>query len=74
MEPSNVPCRNGDTTIHVQNPMAMLHKACVGAPEFATIMQDAYANRAMPWTVILYTDGISPSDPLNKHDGRKLGR
>ena len=67
-----IPCASGELTIPVQNPMAALYLASSDEPAFATIVKEASCKHAMPWTVIVYTDGISPADPLNKHDRRKL--
>ena len=59
------------TTIGVQNPMAMLFKACQTSQTLSNIMVERLAAHSPPWNIILYADGVSPSDGLTKHDRRK---
>ena len=60
--------------VAVQSPAAMLHHCAVNCRGFQTLLQqshDAHGDAA-PWSLILYTDGVSPQDGLSKNDQRKF--
>ena len=62
-------------TVGFQNPQAFLFFACKVSGQFASIMRHAHAvypsSRERPWNLLLYQDGIDPSDGLAKNHSRK---
>ena len=61
----------------VQAPLAMLYHACHESPLFASLMRAALESSpstpATPWRLIVYSDEISPQNPLNTgKDHRKV--
>ena len=59
----------GGVTIAIQHPLAMLWKASAHKA-FQMLMRRAQAEG--DFTLLLYSDGISPQDGLSKHDKRKV--
>ena len=69
-------CPDGNTIdAAVQNPLAMLYHVSSESKRFATVMRSGLDNMpcasASPWTVILYQDGVDPSDGLSINHSRK---
>jgi len=62
-------------TFSMQNPFAWLQHNCMHSKDFAKIMQSALntypCTPASPWRLILYQDGVDPSDGLAKNHSRK---
>lgn len=58
-----------------QNPLAFLSYHCEHSPHYARIVTAALDKKpctpAKPWHLILYQDGVDPSDGLAKHHSRK---
>ena len=73
----NLPLSTGPMEILVQAPMAMLWYLCQNCPALSAFMRAA-AERAPcaqdhPWDVVLYSDEVTPSDPLKAgEDTRKV--
>ena len=69
--------KTAEHKIAIQNPLAMLWKAVQISSWFTTLLQDALRNTASscssPWSIILYQDGVNPSDGLSKNMSRKSG-
>jgi hypothetical protein len=59
----------------MQNPFAWLQHNCMHSKDFAKIMQTALNTYpclpASPWRLIIYQDGVDPSDGLAKNHSRK---
>ena len=59
----------------MQNVFAFLQYACLNSPHYGKIVQDALerypCTPASPWRLILYQDGVDPSDGLAKNHSRK---
>ena len=72
VESFDLPCKKGTLTIGVQNPMAMIYRTCSVVPSFAALMRAKLAVNPLPWRIIIYEDGITPADPLQGHDVRKM--
>ena len=57
-----------------QNPMAFVHYHCEQSPNYAALVQDALVKHpcqlGIPWTIILYEDGVDPGDGLAKNKSR----
>ena len=69
-------CADGGTIdVAVQNPLAMLYHVASASQRFATVMRaglDAMpCTSTTPWSVILYQDGVDPSDGLSNNHSRK---
>lgn len=64
-----------DGVIAFQNPLAFLYYNCQKSPHFAEIVRDALERHpcgpTTPWTLILYQDGVDPSDGLSNNHSRK---
>ena len=62
-------------TIPMQNAFAFLKHNCRESPHYAAIVQAALRRHpctpAQPWRLILYQDGVDPSDMGAKHHSRK---
>ena len=58
-----------------QNPLAMLQYHCEHSPHYAEIVRTALdvspCAPSSPWGIILYQDGVDPSDGLAKNHSRK---
>ncbi len=74
----NVVCQgtNGkDFPIPFQNPLAFIAYHAENSPHYAEILERALAKKpctpSTPWKVILYQDGVDPSDGLAKNHSRK---
>ena len=63
-------------TIAFQNPMAFLYVACSQSSHYSMIMRAALeANApspANPWSIIIYSDGVDPTDTASKTHTRKF--
>lgn len=59
----------------MQNVFAWLQYACLNSPHYGKIVQDALdrypCTPSSPWRLILYQDGVDPSDGLAKNHSRK---
>ena len=59
----------------VQNVFAWMQHACMNSPHYAKVVLDAMERHpctpASPWKLILYQDGVDPSDGLAKNHNRK---
>ena len=64
-----------DGVIAFQNPLAYLYYNCQKSPHFAEIVRAALERHpcgpASPWHLILYQDGVDPSDGLSSNHSRK---
>ena len=58
--------------IAVQNPLAMLWTCVRECGKFAMLIGQILQAANLPLTIVLYLDGITPSDGLTKIDERKL--
>ena len=62
-------------TIPMQNAFAFLQHNCRHSPHYSAIVQDALRRHpctpSRPWRLILYQDGVDPSDMGAKHHSRK---
>ena len=65
----------GTTTGAFQNPLAMFQYHCKHSAHYSNVVKDALAKYpctpASPWRIILYQDGVDPSDGLAKNHSRK---
>ena len=65
-----------DITVGFQNPFAFLHHCCEHSQSYAAIVQNAVDEHppslSSPWHIILYQDGVDPSDGLAKNKSRHL--
>ena len=71
-----VPLEGGkNQTMSFQNAFAFLQHNCMHSPHYSQIMQAALQRHpcspANPWRMILYQDGVDPSDGLGKNHSRK---
>ena len=61
--------------IGFQNPLAFFHHHCSHSPDYAAIVRAALEKHPCapisPWHIIIYQDGIDPSDGLSKNHSRK---
>ena len=59
-----------------QNPFAYLHHCCEHSQSYAAVVQKAVdahpPSASSPWHIILYQDGVDPSDGLAKNKSRHL--
>ena len=67
---------NGGTeTGAFQNPLAAFQYHCKRSEHFSNVMKSALARRPCtpesPWSIILYQDGVDPSDGLAHNHSRK---
>ena len=64
-------------TIAIQNPIAMLWKAVQISTWFSTLIADTLRDKpcspSSPWSIVIYQDGVNPSDGLSKNMSRKVG-
>ena len=69
--------RGGHADMAFQNPLAWLQYNCLHSEHFARVVQQALAAQPpspdRPWRLIIYEDGIDPSDGLSKNHSRKSG-
>lgn len=49
-------------TIAVQNPLALLLICCEESRVLSDIMHEILATKPLPWHIIMYAGGVSPSD------------
>ena len=65
----------GTTTGAFQNPLAMFQYHCKHSAHYSNVVKDASAKYpctpASPWRIILYQDGVDPSDGLAKNHSQK---
>ena len=76
VEPLQLTLQNGKTmTCGIQNPLPMLVYHCEESDHFADLVYGASLVSApspeTPWRIILYQDGVDPSDGLAKNHSRK---
>ena len=76
VEPLELQLQNGKwMTCGVQNPLAMLAFHCSESEHFANLVYGASLkfppSPERPWRIILYQDGVDPSDGLAKNHSRK---
>ena len=59
----------------LQHPLAMLYHVSQVCPEFADLMRETMTqspcDREHPWRIVIYQDGIDPSDGLSANHSRK---
>lgn len=72
----NMPlAKGGDQKMSFQNPLAFLQYHVKNSPHFTRMisqaMQRCPPSPAAPWRLILYQDGVDPSDGLSKNHSRK---
>ena len=60
----------GNEQVAVINPHAIVYEACLESPEFSKLIRHSVSPGAV-CNIVLYSDGVSPSDGLNKFDSRK---
>lgn len=64
-----------DVVVGFQNPLAFFNYHCEHSPHYAKIVDDALkihpCSPSNPWDIILYQDGVDPSDGLAKNKSRK---
>jgi hypothetical protein len=69
--------KGGHADVAFQNPLAFLQYNCLHSEHYARVVQQALAAQppspARPWKLILYEDGVDPSDGLSKNHSRKSG-
>ncbi len=69
--------KGGHQPITFQNPLAWFHYNCCHAESFSKIVEAALDRHpptpSNPWRLILYEDGVDPSDGLSKNHSRKSG-
>ena len=68
---------DGETlTIGFQNPLAFFEYHCRNSPHYAEIVKQTLerspCNASTPWRIILYSDGVNPSDGLAKNRSRTM--
>ena len=67
--------KGGSIDLGFQNPLAFFAYHCSESPHYARIVADALEKKpctaASPWRIILYQDGVNPSDGLAKCHSRK---
>jgi len=67
--------RAGTDEITFQNPLAFLAYHCSESPDYAQIVARAFRKHPCtpvhPWRLIVYQDGVNPSDGLAKNHSRK---
>jgi hypothetical protein len=73
---TQLPLKGGKTQkFSIQNPFAWLQHNCLHSTHFAKIMQAALSkypcSPSSPWRLILYQDGVDPSDSVGKKHSRK---
>jgi len=65
----------GEAVLAYQNPLAFLYQVCRESPHYAEIVRRALdlhpCSPSTPWTLILYQDGVDPSDGLSNNHSRK---
>jgi hypothetical protein len=65
----------GDQKMTFQNPLAFLQHNCLHSEHYAKTVSDTLdkhpPSAAEPWRIILYQDGIDPSDGLSTNHSRK---
>ena len=63
-----------EVEIGVQNLLAFLHYNIENSNDFSRIIEDAIdrytPSVSKPWNIVLYQDGVDPSDGLSKHHTR----
>ena len=69
--------KNGDTlSIPIANPFALLWMSVTVAAPWAAFLEDRLRSTPPtsedPWSLILYTDGVTPGDPLTPMNKRKI--
>ena len=61
--------------IAYQNPLPYFYHVCQTSPHYAEIVRDALRRHpcgpATPWHLIIYQDGVDPSDGLSNNHSRK---
>ena len=64
-----------EVSIAFQNPLAFLYYICQKSADYAEIVREALERHpcspATPWNLIMYQDGVDPSDGLSNNHSRK---
>ena len=65
----------GSELIAIQNPLAMLHNIVETSAAYSSLLKARLLEKpctpASPWNIVLYQDGVDPSDGLAKNHSRK---
>ena len=72
VEEYQLPCTQGRQRVGIINPCALLFACCAASAALSGLMLDKMQDHPMPWNVLIYADGISPSDTRVLHDRRHL--
>ena len=76
--PIKLPRKDGGPpiTVEVQNPFAMLYHSCSVSRSLSGLMRRCIEKRAptlsSPWSIILYTDEVTPGNQLGYKNPRKF--
>lgn len=63
---------DSDGTIHVQDPFAMLHLCAGKSSSFSRLLKrTSWARRGHKWTIVVYNDEVSPTNPLKSGTDRR---
>ena len=69
----DLPCeKKGKQRVGIQNPLAMFFQCCLVSVALSGLVMAKLEDHPLPWNVIFYVDGISPSDTMTMHDRRSL--
>ena len=67
----------GELSLGISNAAAVMYWNCLHSPAYASVVRRAYARKpcsvTSPWNLIIYEDGVDPSDGLSKNHSRKSG-
>jgi hypothetical protein len=70
-----VPDERANITLAIQNPLAMLYKMASSSDAFARLLLERLAllpcTPGSKWRIVIYQDGVNPSDGLAKFASRK---
>ena len=67
--------KGGEQQLTFQNPLAWFHHNCLHSDHYSKIVEAALDQHPpspdKPWRLIIYQDGVDPSDGLSKNHSRK---
>ena len=68
--PLVLPCKSGAVTIAIEDPFATLWLLARESRRFRNLLrgrlQSHHCDTLNPWSIVLYFDAVSPTDPLRK--------